>query len=178
MSNTPVDQAEPIERRWPETYATDELTLEWEFLTFLRITAVNKIAGLTPEQAAARPLSTSPLSSLTGVIKHLTAVERFWISIVGGGSDLPDFWDDPDEEIDWRLTDADTPAAAVAAYRAEWELSGQAIAGMSADDKTRGHDGRKDRTIRWILTHLIQETARHVGHMDVLRELADGERGE
>ena len=119
MSNTPVDQAEPIERRWPETYATDELTLEWEFLTFLRITAVNKIAGLTPEQAAARPLPTSPLSSLTGMIKHLTAVERFWISVVGGGADLPDFWDDPDEEIDWRITDADTPAAAVTAYRAE-----------------------------------------------------------
>ena len=157
MSNTPVDQAEPIERWWPETYATDELRLEWEFLTFLRITAVNKIAGLTPEQAAARPLSTSPLSSLTGVIKHLTAIERFWISIIGGG--------------------ADSPAAAVAAYRAEWELSGQAIAGMSGDDKTRGHDGRKE-TIRWILTHLMQEAARQVGHMDVLRELADGERGE
>ncbi len=112
------------------------------------------------------------------MIKHLTAVERFWISIIGGGADVPDLWDDPDPEVDFRLTAADTPAAVVAAYRAEWELAEHAIAGMAADDTTRKHDGRKDRTIRWILTHLTQETARHVGHMDVLREMADGQRGE
>ena len=172
---TPVSR---IDRQWAETFATDEFRLQWEFLEFLRITAVNKIAGLTPEQAAATPLGTSPLSSLTGMIKHLTADERFWISRIGGGVDLPDLWADPDPEIDFRITETDTPESVVRAYRVEWGLSERAIKDMTPDEKTRGHDGRKDRTIRWILAHLIQETARHVGHMDILRELADGERGE
>ena len=167
-----------IDRQWPETYAKDEIKLQWEFLTFLRTTAVQKIAGLSSEQAAATPLATSPLMSLTGIVKHLTADERFWISRIGGGVDLPDLWDDPDPEIDFRITDADTPLSVVRAYRAEWELSQRAIKDMAPGDQTRGHSGRKDRTIRWVLTHLIQETARHVGHMDILRELVDGERGE
>ena len=149
---TPVNR---IDRQWPETYATDEFKLQWEFLGFLRITAVNKIAGLTPEQASATPLATSPLSSLTGIVKHLTSDERFWISRIGGGVDLPDLWDDPDPEVDFRITEADTPGAVVRAYRAEWELSERAIKGMAPGDKTRGHSGRTDRTIRWILTHLI-----------------------
>ena len=172
---TPVSR---IDRQWPETYATDEFRLQWEFLEFLRITAVNKIAGLTPEQASATPLATSPLSSLTGIVKHLTAGERFWISRIGGGVDLPNLWDDSDPEIDFRITEADTPATVVSAYRAEWELSERALKDMAPGDKTRGHVGREDRTVRWVLTHLIQEAARHVGHMDILRELADGERGE
>jgi hypothetical protein len=71
---TPVSK---MDREWPETFATDELRLKWEFLTFLRITAVNKISGITPEQAAAAPLATSSLTTLTGIVKHLTAVERY-----------------------------------------------------------------------------------------------------
>jgi uncharacterized damage-inducible protein DinB len=176
MNSTPVGK---IDREWPETFATDELRLKWEFLTFLRITAVNKIAGLTPEQAAGAPLASSPLTTLTGIVKHLTAVERYWISIIGGGVDLPNLWAGPDPEIDFRVTETDTPTTVVENYRAEWKLSERAIKGMSVSDKARGQrSDRKDVTIRWILTHLIQETARHVGHMDILREMADGERGE
>lgn len=175
MNSTPVGK---IDREWPETFAIDELRLKWEFLTFLRITAVNKIAGLTPEQAAAAPLETSPFTTLTGIIKHLTAAERSWFSIIAGGVDLPNLWDGPDPYIDFRVTEADTLTSVVKNYRAEWKLSQQAIEGMALDDETRVRRDGKVRTIRWILTHLIQETARHVGHMDILREMADGERGE
>lgn len=80
-----------IDREWPETVATDEFRLKWDFLTFLHITAVNKIAGLTHEQAAATPLETSTLMSLTGIIKHLIGVEAYWFSITGGGVDPPEF---------------------------------------------------------------------------------------
>jgi uncharacterized damage-inducible protein DinB len=170
-------QAESLERHWPAQWADDELRLQWEFLTFLRITAVNKIAGLHPARAGATPLPTSPFLSLTGVVKHLTAVERFWLSIVGGGSDLPSLWED-DVNAEWRLTERDTPATAVAAYRAEWAHAERALAGSAASDAAKVTVQGADRTVRWLLSHVIQETARHVGHMDILREMADGERGE
>jgi uncharacterized damage-inducible protein DinB len=177
MTSTAV--AAPLVREWPRTWADDELRMQREFLTFLRITAVNKVAGLDRDLAAATPLPTSPVLSLLGVVKHLTAVERFWLSIVGGGSDLPSLWEDDDAEADWRLADGDTPASVVAAYQAEWANSEAALAGRAASEGVAVSGvGGKERTVRWLLSHLIQETARHVGHMDLLREIADGERGE
>jgi uncharacterized damage-inducible protein DinB len=177
VSNNSSSKARLVDRCWPAQWADDELRLQWEFLAFLRATAVNKIAGLSPELAAATPLPTSPYMSLTGVIKHLTAVERFWLSIAGGGSDLPSLWEE-DVNAEWRLRDDDTPAKVVEAYQAEWARSGRALAGRSASDAAKVTVGGADRTVRWLLSHVIQETARHVGHMDILREMADGERGE
>lgn len=177
VSNNSSSKVEVVDRRWPAQWADDELRLQWEFLAFLRATAVNKIAGLSPELAAATPLPTSPYMSLIGVIKHLTGVERFWLSIVGGGSSLPSLWEE-DVNAEWRLAENDTPANVVEAYRAEWARSERALAGHSPSDAAKVTVGGEDRTLRWLLSHLIQETARHVGHMDILREMADGERGE
>jgi uncharacterized damage-inducible protein DinB len=164
-----------LPRQWPAGDATDELRLQWDFLTFLRVTAVNKLAGLDRAAAAATPFPSSPLFSMLGVIRHLTSVERWWISIVGGGADRPNRWESPDRDIDFRLSEQDTPESAVAEYRAEWEFSQRALAGRAADDAS---SREADRTVRWILSHVIQETARHVGHLDVLREFADGRTGE
>ncbi|GAA3440298.1 DinB family protein [Kutzneria kofuensis] len=164
-----------LSRRWPETNATDELRLLTEFLTFLRITAVNKLAGLDRAAAAATPFPASPLFSALGVIRHLTSVERYWLSIVGGGQDVPNRWDSPDPDIDFRLSEQDTPDSVVAAYQEQWELSRRALQGRNAGDPSAGD---ADKTVRWLLTHVVQETARHVGHLDVLREFADGTTGE
>ncbi|AHH97101.1 DinB family protein [Kutzneria viridogrisea] len=171
MSNT-------VSRSWPEQVARDELRLQWEFLDFLRATAVNKLAGLSREQAAATPLPSSPLFSALGVIKHLTSVERWWISLVGGGVQLPNAWDSPDRDIDFRLSEQDTPDSVVAAYQREWVLSRDALSGMAPEDLARREVHGQHRTVRWVLAHVCQETARHVGHLDVLRELADGQVGE
>jgi uncharacterized damage-inducible protein DinB len=162
------------DRRWPETFAEDEQVLQLEFLTFLRLTAEHKVAGLSRELAAATPIPTSPVVSAMGVLKHLTAVERYWISIVAGGSDLPELWGE-DAAASWKFSDAETPESVIADYRAEWALSDQALSGRSSNDPTAR---QPDKTIRWILQHVTQETARHVGHLDFLRELADGEKGE
>ncbi|WP_420809085.1 DinB family protein [Amycolatopsis suaedae] len=146
-------------------------------MNFLRRTAVNKVSGLTFEQAAGAPFPSSPEMNALGLIKHLTAVERWWLSIVGGGSDLPDLWGDAsDHDHLFRLGKQVPPVEVVAAYREEWARSENALAGMQASDRVR-HPGEQ-KTVRWVLTHLIQETARHVGHLDVLREFADGEVGE
>jgi uncharacterized damage-inducible protein DinB len=165
----------PLPREWPAADAADELTLLGEFLTFLRITAVNKLAGLDRAAAAATPFPASPVFSMLGVIRHLTSVERYWLSIVGGGLDLPNRWDSPDRDIDFRLSEQDTPESVVAEYQAQWELSRRALAGRAAGDPS-SRDA--DKTVRWLLAHVVQETARHVGHLDVLREFADGTTGE
>ncbi|HEX6343927.1 MAG TPA: DinB family protein [Umezawaea sp.] len=162
------------ERRWPRTYATDELRLQWEFLDFLRLTAVAKVAGLSRDLGAAAPLPTSPVVTAMGVLKHLTAVERYWMSIVGGGVDLPSLWG-VDADASWAFGAGETPETVTAEYQAEWELSGRALAGLGPDEPTRLPD---DKTVRWVMVHVIQETARHVGHLDFLRELADGVKGE
>ncbi|USX51854.1 DinB family protein [Lentzea sp. HUAS12] len=159
-------------RTWPEKKAADEAVLAWEFLDFLRKTAVLKVDGLTRAQAAAAPISTSPKLTALGVLKHLTAVERYWLCIAGAGLDLPSLWKgDPDPS--WDLADGDTPASLIEAYRQEWA---NAEAVKKLDPDATAADG--ERTVRWILAHVAQETARHVGHLDLLRELADGQTGE
>lgn len=178
MSNTSSnDVADPIDRAWPPVLAENELRLHWEFLDFLRITAVNKAAGLSRELAAATPIPTSPVLSVLGVIRHLTAVERWWLVIVGGDVDVPELWDE-DPTSEWRLSAQDTPVTVVDAYRAEWQRAADALAGLGPNDRARLEVRNKPRTVRWLLEHVIQETARHVGHLDILRELADGEVGE
>jgi hypothetical protein len=160
-------------RRWPDQLATDELRLQLDFLQFLRQTAVGKVAGLTHALAVATPLATSPRTTALGVIKHLTAAERYWISITAAGTDLPSLWKgSPDPS--WNLSDTDTPKTVIAAYQTEWTHSADALADKKSADLAA--DGQ--RTIRWIMAHINQETARHVGHLDLLRELADGEVGE
>lgn len=167
-----------LERSWPETFALDDLTLLKEFLQFLRVTAVNKVAGLDEDDARATPLPTSPSMSVMGVIKHLTNVERFWISIVAAGRDVADPWEGTGAGDDFQLADDDTPADVVAAYRTEWARSDAASIGLRASDETKRPAGDKRRTVRWVYAHLVQETARHVGHLDLLREMADGRVGE
>lgn len=159
-------------RTWPDKLATDEGVLAWEFLGFLRSTAVLKVDGLIRDQAAAAPIQTSPKLTALGVLKHLVAVERYWLCIAGAGLDLPSLWKgSPDPS--WNLEDEDNPASLIQAYREEWA---NAEALKKLDPGATAADG--ERTVRWILAHVTQETARHVGHLDLLRELADGQTGE
>ncbi|MDX8035921.1 DinB family protein [Lentzea sp. BCCO 10_0856] len=159
-------------RTWPANLATDEGVLAWEFLDFLRETAVLKADGLTRDQAAAAPVVTSPKLTALGVLKHLVAVERYWLCIAGAGLDLPSLWKgDPDPS--WDLVDDDTPESLIQAYRQEWD-NAEALKQRGPDDSAAD----EKFTVRWILAHVTQETARHVGHLDLLRELADGQTGE
>jgi len=57
-------------------------------------------------------------------------------------------------------------------------VRGLALHGKAAGDAAARTVNGRDRTVRWLLAHVVQETARHVGHMDLLREMADGSRGE
>ncbi|MEU7529782.1 DUF664 domain-containing protein [Saccharothrix sp. NPDC042600] len=164
-------------RVWPRAAADDELRLLTDFLTFLRLTAVGKVEGLSRDLATAAPIPTSPVVTALGVIKHLIAVERYWLSIEAGGQDVPALWG-ADADASWLIEDHETVESVLADYRAEWERSARAIRGLAPGDRTRADRDGNGRTLRWVLAHLVQETGRHVGHLDFLRELADGEKGE
>lgn len=143
-------------------------------LDFLRATVVAKVAGLTDEQAFGRPVAASGLTP-AGLVKHLTGVERFWFSIDFAGHDLPWPWTEQ-EPGGFRLGPEDSLRELLNGYAAECQRSREVVAGAALDERARA-DGNTF-TLRYALAHLIQETARHCGHLDLLRESVDGQTGE
>ena len=144
-------------------------------LDFLRSTVINKVAGLTDAQAFAAPVPPSTLTP-AGVVKHLTGVERFWFSIDFGGADLPWPWPEDDPHGNFPLASKDTLYAIVADYARECDQSRVAIRDFDLDAMARGPEMHFN--LRYALAHMIEETARHCGHLDLLRERIDGRTGE
>ncbi|MDT0532197.1 DinB family protein [Micromonospora sp. DSM 115977] len=163
----------PLVRSRPPEDGDERVTLAG-LLDFLRASVVNKVAGLTDEQAFGRPV---PASALTpaGLVKHLTGVERYWFSIDFAGHELPPPWTD-DEPGAFAVGPEDSLAEIVAAYQAECARSAAVVAGAALDDRARA--AGVSFTLRYALAHTIQETARHCGHLDLLRESIDGQAGE
>ena len=144
-------------------------------LDFLRSTVVNKVAGLTDEQAFEAVLPPSTLT-LAGLVKHLAAVERWWFTIDFAGLDAPWPWPEDDPHGCFPILPGDTLDGIVADYLAECERSRQSIAGASLDDMAKGEGMHFN--LRYALAHMVEETARHCGHLDLLRERIDGQTGE
>jgi uncharacterized damage-inducible protein DinB len=143
-----------------------ELFLRW--LRFLRGAVLRKIDGLSDEGARWTP--DGALISVIGIVNHLTHVEWRWIdgALLGGAVDESQDEYRPGREV--------TVTEAVAAYRARAAATDAVVRSMPALD-ARGR-GRPDVDLRWVLLHLINETARHAGHADATRELFDGTTGE
>lgn len=147
------------------------------FLDFHRATAVMKATGLSDEQAR-RSLVPSELTTVASLLAHLRLVEQYWFGVVLDGQ--PDPWEerlkaDPDAEFRAGLK---LPLhQLIAEYEAECVASRAVVAARELDDQ-----GTTDRgepvNVRWVVVHMIEETARHVGHLDLLRELLDGSTGE
>lgn len=163
-----------MQRVRPPEDADERQTLS-VLLDFLRATVVNKVAGLTDEQATIRSVRSSELTA-AGLVKHLTGVERFWFTIDFAGLDAPWPWTDDDAHGAFQLAEGETLSDIVTAYQAECENSRKVTAAASLDDRARS-DGM-NFTLRYALAHMIEETARHCGHLDLIREAIDGQRGE
>jgi uncharacterized damage-inducible protein DinB len=166
---------DPRPRDWPARSLTLGQSVTG-FLDFVNTTALNKIAGLTEAEARQTPISTSPALSPLGLLKHLTAVQRQHIQIHIGGADLPALWDPEDHDAEFRLQVGDTIASVVAAFDAECDLSRQTLTGLDLETRVVAY-GEANRAGR-LLVDVLQECARHLGHLDVVRELIDGDRGE
>jgi hypothetical protein len=145
----------------------DEIELFLRWLAFLRGAVLRKAEGLTDEQSRWRP--DGKLLPLVGIVNHLTGVETRWIDgeMLGKPVGKPaDEYDPPGLPI----------AEAIAAYRARAEATDAAVRSIG-DLSTPSHYGH-DTDLRFVLIHLINETARHAGHADAVRELLDGTVGE
>jgi uncharacterized damage-inducible protein DinB len=158
--------------------AWDERTLLATFLDYTRATAVLKCAGLTDEQGRATPLATSPLMSPAGVLNHLRWVDQYWIEHVFlGGEDLGP-WTDEEPEREFTIVRELPLAEVVRGYEEQSARLRGVVAGLDLDARaSRPTDDGHDVDLRWILHHLVEETARHNGHLDILRELVDGTTG-
>ncbi|MFA9432055.1 DinB family protein [Egicoccus sp. AB-alg2] len=156
----------------PDTGSETELLLG--FLGFLREAVIAKVADLS-EHDARRPMLPSGWH-LAGLLAHLTDVERSWRdTVVDGLPDAaPEVADDP--QAGWRVADDTTVADLVAAYREEGRRTASRFADADLDAPTALD--RSPHSLRWVLIHLVEETARHAGHADAARELLDGRTGE
>ena len=167
--NAPPKTATPLP---PEGEPADEFTMLRAWMRYLRASALRKIEGLGPEQLRWRP---APGANSPGsIIQHLGYAERWWFRIVFAGQELP--LDFKEHGRAFVLAPEATVASVGDFYRREGRLADRAIEGASLDEWSRTTLGRRS-TLRWILTHMVEETARHAGHLDITRELIDGQRG-
>jgi uncharacterized damage-inducible protein DinB len=164
-------------RRLDVPFAGDEKAMLSAFLDRYRETMLWKLDGLTTEQASARLVPSA--TTLLGIVKHLAYVERGWFPtyFAGGPVNYPWPEDEPDQDIDFRVSATDTIESISALYQQEIARSREIVAGASLDDLSKEQD-RGPRSLRWIMVHMIEETARHAGHADILRELTDGAIGQ
>ncbi len=149
------------------------------FLTYTRDTVRMKCEDLADEHVGAAPLPTSPLMTIGGIVSHLRWVEHSWIETrFAGGPDLgPWTEDEPDKEFS---IGAETPVLQLLDEYADQAARNDAIVAAHDLDDHSVETMRSGEpvTLRWIIMHLIEETARHNGHLDILRELADGVTGD
>jgi uncharacterized damage-inducible protein DinB len=143
-----------------------ELLLSW--LEYLRGAVIRNVEGLSDEDAGWTP--DDKLIPLLGVVNHLTHVEWRWIDggMLGRAVSRSEEEFHPGPEL--------TVEAALSAYRTR-AASTRAAVQATALDQPCGR-GRQGGDLRWVLLHLIQETARHAGLADATRELLDGTTGE
>lgn len=165
--------------RFDPTYSGDERSTLLAWLAYHRSTLASKCAGLDIVGMRQRPVATSTLS-LVGLLRHMAEVERFWFTEMFLGYDVEDLYcsrDDPDGDFDNSATS--DPGDALAVWHRECRSADRVIGDCrSLDHAAVGERQGHSLAMRWILTHMIEEYARHNGHADLLRELIDGTTGE
>jgi uncharacterized damage-inducible protein DinB len=129
----------------------------------------------TPDEVL-RTVLTPTGMGLHGLVRHLTNVERSWLrEVFAGQQGLVYDWTEVDPEAEWRVPTGTTMADLLADYATEGRLCDVVVTAAASLDAVSVH---RDMSLRWILLHLVEETARHLGHIDLLREQADGSTGE
>lgn len=144
-------------------------------MDYHRATLLNKIDGVSDADLR-RPMVPSG-TTLLGLVKHLAYVERWWFRRVFLDTDQSFPWTDADPDADFRIEADEKTEDIVRLYEAECEESRSVVRNASLEDMAK-FEPRSDCSLRWILTHMIEETARHNGHADILREQIDGSTGE
>ncbi|MFE2022601.1 DinB family protein [Streptomyces sp. NPDC059499] len=142
------------------------------FLDFQRGVVRRKAAGLSDEQARRTPVPSG--TTIAGLLKHLAIVERNWFEriLTQQPSDLPA----PGPDVSFTVGEDETVEDLLAAYVAACARSREHAAKFELDHRVPQEE-LGQVSLRWVYVHMIEETARHAGHADILRELTDGSTG-
>jgi uncharacterized damage-inducible protein DinB len=166
----------PGGRAEPE-FGLDEREMLLGWLKFHRETAIWKLEGLSDEDARRRPVETSLLTPI-GIVLHLAHVEWGWFRTMFTNTPPDTMWEESgDDDIEFKTQQP--VAEVVAFYREQIAIADEIIADHSLDDVAifKREKWTEPPTLRWCVTHMIEETARHNGHLDLLREMIDGATG-
>jgi hypothetical protein len=148
------------------------------WLEFYRRTLPIKVGGLTPEQLCQRSVPPSTMS-LIGIVRHLAQVEQYWFANVVSGTELPMLYSSADDaDAEFNDVSPQTALDDLARYHAELPRSRAAAARITdLDAPLPGRRHGQLLNLRWIYLHMIEEYARHLGHVDLIRECVDGSTG-
>ena len=168
--------APEVNRPEPPLVAGERETLD-AWLDFHRDTLAWKCDGLDAAQLRRRSVPPSTLS-LIGLVRHMAEVERNWFRPVLGGEAMAGiFAPGLDPEAAFRDVATADVAEGFRLWRAECDHARALVAAAPSFD-VRGFRSRSYFSLRWVMTHMIEEYARHNGHADLLRERLDGSTGE
>lgn len=160
------------EREEPDLRAGErDMLVGW--LEYHRATLAMKCAGLSAEQLRLRSVPPSALS-LLGLVRHMADVERGWFRTVMAGEPIGDRYP---EETDFEV-DGASPEEAFAAWHEEIGLARGIVEATPSLDATGTSSRDEVFSLRWVLSHMVEEYARHNGHADLLRERIDGATGD
>jgi uncharacterized damage-inducible protein DinB len=170
----------PTAARTDQPESLDERSLLLTMLDYTRRTAIAKCDGLSDEDAARVVVPSSPLMTMSGIVSHLRWVEWSWLQVqlLGRAEQDAGPWtdEDPDREFHYRL--GEPLSVTIEDYEALAAEHDALLAGLDLDlVAVHRMRGGEEVTLRWVLLHLIEETARHNGHLDIIRELLDGTTG-
>ncbi|MFL6140643.1 MAG: DinB family protein [Labedaea sp.] len=164
----------------------DERTTLVEALRCQRLTLELKCAGLDAEAMARRAVEPSTMS-LLGLVRHLAEGERATFRVLMAGQDVPTLYCSDtyrDGDFDGAVPDPEVVAQAWEAWRAEVDFATRFVAeapslDITGDDPLNKHgSGGGSMSLREVLIGMIEEYARHMGHVDLLRERIDGRIGQ
>jgi uncharacterized damage-inducible protein DinB len=137
-----------------------------------------KCAGIAQEDACRAPLPSSPLTTISGLASHLRWLEYSWFEVVLLGEEDSGPWTDEDPDPEMRIALEIPIAQLLAEYQSTCARYRGLVASLDLETPSkRTISTGEPVTLRWILLHMIEETARHNGHLGILRQLADGVTG-
>ena len=161
----------------------DERTTLVESLRCQRLTLEMKCSGLDAEAMARRSVEPSTMS-LLGLVRHLAEMERATFRVMMAGQDVPRLFGSGDGDFDGAVPDPQVVAAAWDAWRGEVDFATRFVTeapslDITGDDPENQHgSGGGPMSLREVLVGMIKEYARHLGHVDLLRERIDGRIGQ
>ncbi|MGW2056854.1 DinB family protein [Streptomyces sp. NPDC001840] len=158
-------------------YTADERTQLLGWLDMQRAIIHWKCEGLSEADAHRPVLPSSPMMSMAGLVSHMRWAEHLWFEVIlmGRPAEGPMFEEADDADM---MVEGIPLAQLLEEYERQCAVSDELVAAHGLDDVGRHPDFKASAaSVRWMLLHMIEETARHAGHADAIRELLDGETG-